>query len=92
MEVRLTVIGSSPAWPNPGSAQSGYLVEGEGALLLDLLVVQFFQLLDAQFLGYLAVLANLGLIGLARALRVQLAEQASTSSQPGAPVPAVDHA
>src|ERR687896_2724502 len=35
MEVRLTVIGSSPAWPNPGSAQSGYLVEGEQALLLD---------------------------------------------------------
>ena len=35
MEVRLTVIGSSPAWPNPGSAQSGYLVEGAGALLLD---------------------------------------------------------
>src|SRR5919109_209651 len=28
MEVRLTVIGSSPAWPNPGSAQSGYLVPG----------------------------------------------------------------
>jgi ribonuclease BN (tRNA processing enzyme) len=27
MNVRLTVIGSSPAWPNPGSAQSGYLVE-----------------------------------------------------------------
>jgi ribonuclease BN (tRNA processing enzyme) len=35
MEVRLTVIGSSPAWPNPGSAQSGYLVEGPGKLLLD---------------------------------------------------------
>ncbi|MGH3004309.1 MAG: MBL fold metallo-hydrolase [Gaiellaceae bacterium] len=35
MTVRLTVIGSSPAWPNPGSAQSGYLVEGEGKLLLD---------------------------------------------------------
>jgi ribonuclease BN (tRNA processing enzyme) len=33
--VRLTVIGSSPAWPNPGSAQSGYLVEGAGKLLLD---------------------------------------------------------
>jgi hypothetical protein len=47
----------------------------EGALLLDLLVVQFFQLLDAQFLGYLAVLGNLAMIGLARALRVQLAEQ-----------------
>ncbi len=35
MEVRLTVIGSSPAWPNPGSAQSGYLLEGGGKLLLD---------------------------------------------------------
>jgi ribonuclease BN (tRNA processing enzyme) len=37
MSVRLTVIGSSPAWPNPGSAQSGYLVEAvEGrSLLLD---------------------------------------------------------
>jgi ribonuclease BN (tRNA processing enzyme) len=35
MTVRLTVIGSSPAWPNPGSAQSGYLVEGPGKLLLD---------------------------------------------------------
>jgi ribonuclease BN (tRNA processing enzyme) len=35
MEVRLTVIGSSPAWPNPGSAQSGYLLEGAGCLLLD---------------------------------------------------------
>ena len=33
--VRLTVIGSSPAWPNPGSAHSGYLVEGDGKLLLD---------------------------------------------------------
>ena len=40
----------------------------ESALLLDLLVVQFFQLLEAQFLGYLAVLVNVGLIGLARAL------------------------
>ncbi len=35
MDVRLTVIGSSPAWPNPGSAQSGYLLEGPGRLLLD---------------------------------------------------------
>jgi ribonuclease BN (tRNA processing enzyme) len=33
--VRLTVIGCSPAWPNAGGAQSGYLVEGEGRLLLD---------------------------------------------------------
>jgi ribonuclease BN (tRNA processing enzyme) len=35
MDVRLTVIGSSPAWPNPGAAQSGYLLEGAGKLLLD---------------------------------------------------------
>src|SRR6058998_1131138 len=39
MNVRLTVIGSSPAWPNPGSAQSGYLIETESEphrnLLLD---------------------------------------------------------
>src|SRR5262245_27792536 len=39
MDVRLTVIGSSPAWPNPGSAQSGYLVESSSeprrSLLLD---------------------------------------------------------
>jgi ribonuclease BN (tRNA processing enzyme) len=34
MEVQLTVIGSSPAWPNPGSAQSGYLVEHDGRRLL----------------------------------------------------------
>jgi ribonuclease BN (tRNA processing enzyme) len=33
--VRLNVIGSSPAWPNPGSAHSGYLVEGPERLLLD---------------------------------------------------------
>ncbi len=35
MKVRLTVVGSSPAWPNPGGAQSGYLVEGDRRLLLD---------------------------------------------------------
>jgi ribonuclease BN (tRNA processing enzyme) len=33
--VKLTVIGCSPAWPNPGGAQSGYLIEGNGRLLLD---------------------------------------------------------
>jgi ribonuclease BN (tRNA processing enzyme) len=33
--VRLTVIGCSPAWPNPGGAQSGYLLEGPGRLLID---------------------------------------------------------
>jgi ribonuclease BN (tRNA processing enzyme) len=34
MAVQLTVIGSSPAWPNPGSAQSGYLLEEDGRRLL----------------------------------------------------------
>jgi ribonuclease BN (tRNA processing enzyme) len=34
--VRLTVLGSSPSWPNAGGACSGYLVEQDGtALLLD---------------------------------------------------------
>jgi ribonuclease BN (tRNA processing enzyme) len=33
--MRLTVVGCSPAWPNPGSAHSGYLVHGPGRLLLD---------------------------------------------------------
>jgi ribonuclease BN (tRNA processing enzyme) len=34
--VKLTVAGCSPAWPNPGGAQSGYIVEsGGGRLLLD---------------------------------------------------------
>jgi len=32
--VKIKVIGSSPAWPNPGGAQSGYLVEGPGGKLL----------------------------------------------------------
>ena len=35
MSVSLTVVGCSPAWPNPGGAQSGYLLEGPGRLLLD---------------------------------------------------------
>ena len=35
MSVTLTVVGCSPAWPNPGGAQSGYLLEGPGRLLLD---------------------------------------------------------
>ena len=33
--MKLTVVGCSPAWPNPGSAHSGYLVEGRGTLLLE---------------------------------------------------------
>ena len=33
--MKLTVVGCSPAWPNPGGAQSGYLVDGSAPLLLD---------------------------------------------------------
>ncbi|MBI4172813.1 MAG: MBL fold metallo-hydrolase [Actinobacteria bacterium] len=33
--MKLTVVGCSPAWPNPGGAHSGYLVEGPGRVLLD---------------------------------------------------------
>ncbi len=34
--MRFTVVGCSPAWPNPGEAHSGYLVQnGDGRLLLD---------------------------------------------------------
>ena len=32
--MRLTVIGSSPAWPNPGGAHSGYMLEANGTRLL----------------------------------------------------------
>jgi ribonuclease BN (tRNA processing enzyme) len=32
--IKLTVVGSSPAWPNPGGAQSGYLLESGGKRLL----------------------------------------------------------
>jgi ribonuclease BN (tRNA processing enzyme) len=35
VRVKVIVIGCSPAWPNAGGAQSGYLVEGNGRLLLD---------------------------------------------------------
>src|SRR5262245_10816172 len=34
MSVKLIVVGCSPAWPNPGGAQSGYLVEERGRRLL----------------------------------------------------------
>jgi ribonuclease BN (tRNA processing enzyme) len=34
MAMQLNVIGSSPAWPNPGGAHSGYLVSAEGRQLL----------------------------------------------------------
>jgi ribonuclease BN (tRNA processing enzyme) len=35
MDVKLTVIGCSPAWNNPGGANSGYLVDAGTRVLLD---------------------------------------------------------
>ena len=36
MTLALTVLGGSPAWPNPGQAASGYVVEGDrGRVLVD---------------------------------------------------------
>ena len=32
--MKITVIGSSPAWPNPGGAHSGYVIEHHGGRLL----------------------------------------------------------
>ena len=32
--MRVHVVGCSPAWPNPGGAQSGYIVEEEGRRIL----------------------------------------------------------
>lgn len=32
--MRLHIVGCSPAWPNPGGAQSGYLVEEDGRRVL----------------------------------------------------------
>jgi len=32
--MKLTVVGCSPAWPNPGGAQSGYLLDSPGGRLL----------------------------------------------------------
>jgi ribonuclease BN (tRNA processing enzyme) len=60
--VKLTVIGCSPAWPNPGSAHSGYLLEaGDNRLMLDcgpgvlsrLLVNEAWPRIDAIVLSHL---------------------------------------
>ena len=34
MSLAFTVLGGSPAWPNPGQAASGYVVESDGTRLL----------------------------------------------------------
>lgn len=59
------------AWVDWRGRRAAALAAFEVALLIQLLVVQFFQLLDAQFIGYLPVLVNLALLGLCRALRSQ---------------------
>jgi hypothetical protein len=58
----------------------------EVALLIQLLVVQFFQLLDAHFVGYFPVLVNLALLGLCRALRSQRADPHRGEGDPVIPV------
>lgn len=54
----------------------------EVALLIQLLVVQFFQLLDAQFLGYLPALFNLAMLGLCRALSTQQSDPGRSRGEP----------
>ncbi len=58
----------------------------EVTLLLQVLVVQFFRLLAAQFQGYLTVFVALALIGLVRALRFQQRHGAPTSAEPSIPL------
>jgi ribonuclease BN (tRNA processing enzyme) len=49
MSMNLNVIGSSPAWPNPGGAHSGYLLESDGQrLLLDVGPGVLSRLRDAE--------------------------------------------
>ncbi|GAA1146742.1 hypothetical protein [Ornithinicoccus hortensis] len=64
----------------------------EAALLLQLLVVQFFQLLDAQFIGYLPVLVNLALLGLARAVRTFHQDPRRAEGEPVVPLEGDDGA
>ncbi len=58
----------------------------EAALLLELLVVQFFRLLQSQFAGYLSVFVNLALLGLCRALVFQYKHPGPRPADPALPV------
>jgi uncharacterized membrane protein len=58
----------------------------EAALLLELLVVQFFRLLESQFAGYLSVFVNLALLGLCRALVFQYKHPHRRPADPAIPV------
>jgi uncharacterized membrane protein len=58
----------------------------ETALMLELLVVQFFRLLENQFAGYLSVFVNLALLGLCRALIYQHQHPRPRPVDPALPV------
>ena len=60
--MHLTVIGSSPAWPNPGSAHSGYLLQADGSRVLtwsEDKTARLWDALHARFAGELASPAGL---------------------------------
>ena len=54
----------------------------EAALLVQLLVVQFFRLLEVEFSGFATVFVDLALLGVCRALAF---EQRQPSRSPAAP-------
>jgi hypothetical protein len=58
----------------------------EAALLVQVLLVQFFRLLAAQFAGYVTVVLALALIGLVRALLFQQRNPHGSTAQPSIPV------
>lgn len=77
--MRLTVLGSSPAWPDAGGACSGYLVEHEGsALMLDcgpgafsrLRLVRDYMQVEAVVISHLHADHFLDLAGYAYALTI----------------------
>lgn len=58
----------------------------EAALLVQVLLVQFFRLLAAQFAGYVTVVLALALIGLVRALLFQQRNPAASTAEPSIPL------
>lgn len=58
----------------------------EAALLVQVLLVQFFRLLTAQFAGYLSAFLALALIGVARALIYQHRNTAASTADPSIPL------
>lgn len=82
-----TVAGAAAAlvlWARGQGARS--LRFFEVVLLAQLLVVQFFRLLEDQFAGYLSVFVNLALIGLCRAVIYQQRRPPEPAQSPVIPV------